>query len=257
MENIVQDFYTELFRSSTFVPKCSMPPYEEPPAILDSEVANPMRSMKKGAAPALDNIPADLLRSGSTTLHTLFAEQFNHYLRLKKILQQWKESKTILLLKEGQREDISNYRPISLLSVVYKSFTKVLPNRVERILDEYQKVEQTGFRKNSSCMDNIHAVSQLIESSREYRLPLALLFVDYKKAFDSVEINAVLNALVQAGVDPAYVHLLEQCLSNTSTFIQLFERKLKISVGKGVRQGDTKSPKLSTAALQYAMLNLD
>ncbi|XGW22067.1 hypothetical protein V3C99_004770 [Haemonchus contortus] len=128
---------------------------------------------------------------------------------------------------------------------------------MERTLDEYQPIEQTGFRKNFSCMDNIQAVTQLIERSREYRLPLALLFVDYKKAFDTVEINAVLNALAQAGVDPAYVHLLEQCISNTSTSIQLFERKLKIPVGKGVRQGDTISPKLFTAALQYAMLNLD
>nr|CDJ90762.1 RNA-directed DNA polymerase (reverse transcriptase) domain containing protein [Haemonchus contortus] len=106
-------------------------------------------------------------------------------------------------------------------------------------------------------MDNIQAVSQLVERIREYHLPLELLFVDYKKAFDYVEINAVLNALVQAGVDPAYVHLLEQCLSNTSTFIQLFEQKMKIPVGKGVRQGDTISPKFFTAALQYAMLNLD
>nr|CDJ88451.1 endonuclease-reverse transcriptase [Haemonchus contortus] len=86
---------------------------------------------------------------------------------------------------------------------------------MERILDEYQPIEQTGFGKNSSRMDNIQAVTQLVERSREYRLPLALLFVDYRKAFDSVEINAVLNALAQAGVDPAYVHLLEQCLSNT------------------------------------------
>ncbi|XGW22066.1 hypothetical protein V3C99_004770, partial [Haemonchus contortus] len=216
-----------------------MPPYEEPPAILKSEVANAIRSMKKGTAPGLDNIPADLLRSGSTALHTLLAEHFNHYLKLKRIPGQWKESKTILLFKKGQREDISNYRPISLLSVVYKSFTKILLNRMERTLDEYQPIEQTGFRKNFSCMDNIQAVTQLIERSREYRLPLALLFVDYKKAFDTVEINAVLNALAQAGVDPAYVHLLEQCISNTSTSIQLFERKLKIPVGKGVRQGDT------------------
>ncbi|XGW34167.1 hypothetical protein V3C99_018187 [Haemonchus contortus] len=128
---------------------------------------------------------------------------------------------------------------------------------MERILDEYQPIEQTRFRKNFSCTGNIQAVTRLIERSREYRLPLALLFVDYKKAFDSVEINAVSNALAQARVDPAYVHLLEQCLSNTSTSIQLFERKLKIPVEKRVRQGDTISPELFTAALQYAMLNLD
>ncbi|XGW30559.1 hypothetical protein V3C99_009484 [Haemonchus contortus] len=215
MENIVQDFYPELFRSSTFVSKCSMPPSEEPPAILKSEVANAIKSMKKGTAPGLGNVPADLLRSGSTALHTLLAEHFNHYLKLKRILEQWKETKTIPLFKKGQREDISNYRPTSLFLVVHKSFTKILLSRMERILDEYQPIEQTGFGKNSSRMDNIQAVTQLVERSREYRLPLALLFVDYRKAFDSVEINAVLNALAQAGVDPAYVHLLEQCLSNT------------------------------------------
>ncbi|XGW17540.1 hypothetical protein V3C99_002272 [Haemonchus contortus] len=78
-----------------------MPPYEEPPAILVSEVANAIRSMKKGTAPGLDNIPADLLRSGSTALHTLLAEHFNHYLRLKRIPQQWKESKPFFFSRKA------------------------------------------------------------------------------------------------------------------------------------------------------------
>ncbi|XGW11225.1 hypothetical protein V3C99_012599 [Haemonchus contortus] len=103
-------------------------------------------------------------------------------------------------------------------------------------------------------MDNIRALSQLTEKNRKYRLPSALLYVNYKKVFDSEEIN-VLNAVVQARVDPAFTHLLEQCLSNTSTFIQLFERTLKVLVGKSERQGDTISPKLLTAALLYAKLN--
>ncbi|VDO77462.1 unnamed protein product [Heligmosomoides polygyrus] len=47
-------------------------------------------------------------------------------------------------------------------------------------------------------MDHIQTVSQLIERSREYHLPLVLVFVDYRKAFDSVEINAILNAFVHA-----------------------------------------------------------
>ncbi|KAK6031302.1 hypothetical protein OSTOST_02545 [Ostertagia ostertagi] len=95
-------------------------------------------------------------------------------------------------------------------------------------------------------MDNIQAVTQLIERSHEYHLPLVLVFVDYKKAFDSVEVNAVLNALTQAGVLPAYIHLLEQCFTNTSTNIQLFDRKMKIPIEKGVRQGDTDIVLVST-----------
>ncbi|EYB81048.1 hypothetical protein Y032_0394g639 [Ancylostoma ceylanicum] len=257
MENIVQQFYTELFRSSTLVPRCPLPPPEDLLPILESEVGQAIKSMKKGTAPGPDNIPADLLRAGSTALHSVLARHFNHYLRKGMIPDQWKESKTILLFKKGQREDIANYRPISLLSVVYKTFTKILLNRMERILDDYQPVEQAGFRKNFSCMDNIQAVTQLIERSREYHLPLVLVFVDYKKAFDSVETNAVLNALAHAGVPSVYIRLLEQCFSDNSTIIQLFDRKLKIPIERGVRQGDTISPKLFTAALQYAMSELD
>ncbi|XGW34317.1 hypothetical protein V3C99_018290 [Haemonchus contortus] len=92
-------------------------------------------------------------------------------------------------------------------------------------------------------MESIQAVTQLIARSQEYRLPLALLFVDYKKAIDSVEINAVSNALAQAVVDSAYVHLLEQCLSNTSTSIQLFERKLKRAEHDYQNHFETKSEK--------------
>ncbi|EYB98423.1 hypothetical protein Y032_0131g1614 [Ancylostoma ceylanicum] len=127
---------------------------------------------------------------------------------------------------------------------------------MERILDDYQPVEQAGFRKNS-CMDNMQAVTQLTERSREYHLPLVLVFVDYKKTLDSVETNAVLNASAYTGIPSVYIRLLEQCFSNNSTIIQLFDRKLKIPIERGVRQGDTISPKLFTAALLYAMSELD
>ncbi|KAK6031965.1 hypothetical protein OSTOST_01866 [Ostertagia ostertagi] len=49
---------------------------------------------------------------------------------------------------------------------------------------------------------------------------------------------------------PAYIQLLEQCFSNTTTTIQLLDRKIKIPIQKGVRQDDTISPKLFMAALQ-------
>ena len=49
-------------------------------------------------------------------------------------------------------------------------------------------------------MDHIQTVSRVIEVCREYRLPLVLTFVDYEKAFDSVETNAILSALVDQGV---------------------------------------------------------
>ncbi|EYC30868.1 hypothetical protein Y032_0004g1820 [Ancylostoma ceylanicum] len=190
-------------------------------------------------------------------MRKLLADHFNCYLEAGTIHNQWKCSKTVLIFKKGDKKDIGNYRPIALLPIPYKLFLKIILNRLEVTLDAYQPTEQAGFRKGFCCMDHIHTVVQLIERCREYTKPIVLTFIDYQKAFDSVETNVVLNALLQAGVDSAYVIILEQCNVGIVTTIQLFDKKLRIPIEKGVRQSDTISPKLFTSALQYAMSRLN
>ncbi|KAK6762741.1 hypothetical protein RB195_023448 [Necator americanus] len=116
-------------------------------------------------------------------------------------------------------------------------------------LDEAQPQEQAGFRQGFSCLDHIQTVSRVIDFCLEYHLPLVLTFIDYEKAFDSVETNAILSALVDQGVEASYVRILANCYDRCTTRIQLFHRPLTIPIGKGGRQGDTISPKLFTAAL--------
>ncbi|CAD6185753.1 unnamed protein product [Caenorhabditis auriculariae] len=132
------------------------------------------------------------------------------YDEIFKIPEQWKVSKTILIPKKGDLTDLNNFRPISLLSVVYKLFTKIIVNRLEKKLDDFQPPSQAGFRRNFCCLDHIHTLTQVVERHREYHLPLALAFVDYRKAFDSVEINAILNSLVAAGIPTKYIDLIEK-----------------------------------------------
>ncbi|CAD6200156.1 unnamed protein product [Caenorhabditis auriculariae] len=199
-----------------------------------------IRKLKVGTAVGPDNISSELLKAGGDSLYRLLARHFSKYLSEASIPEQWKTSKTILIPKKGDLTDLNNFRPISLLSVVYKLFTKVI----------------VGFRRNYSCLDHIHALTQVVERHREHQMPFALAFVDYYKAFDSVEINAVLNALVSAGVATKYVELIANSNEGTSTTIQLFDKKLSIPIRKGVRQGDTISPKLFSTALEDAMRQL-
>ncbi|KAL6735809.1 hypothetical protein ANCDUO_07429 [Ancylostoma duodenale] len=103
MENIVQEVYTDLFRSSTLVPRCSKLPIEYRPPTLESEVAQAIKNVKKGTALGPDNITADLLRAENTALYSVLTELSNHYLKKGMIPDQWKKSKTVLLFKKGQR----------------------------------------------------------------------------------------------------------------------------------------------------------
>ena len=84
-------------------------------------------------------------------MHKLLADHFTSYLEAGIIPDQWKSSKTVLIFKKGDKEDIENYRPIALLSIPYKLFTKIILNRLETTLDEYQPIEQAGFRKGFCC----------------------------------------------------------------------------------------------------------
>ena len=80
-----------------------------------------------------------------------------------KIFMEQKEAKVILLHKNGDIVDIKIYRPISLLSHLYKILTKITQRMIKTVLDEHQPREQAGFRKGFSTSDHlyIHSINSL------------------------------------------------------------------------------------------------
>ena len=74
----------------------------------------------------------------------------NKCLKEEKISDDWINAEVIILFKKGDISNIENYRPISLLSQMYKLFTRTIANRLTNKLDSYQPVEQAGFRKGYS-----------------------------------------------------------------------------------------------------------
>ncbi|KAK6740639.1 hypothetical protein RB195_008854 [Necator americanus] len=258
MEKIIYDFYSDLFDS-----RAHLPPHHLRedghviPAVLPSEIRHAIMSVRNRTAAGPDRIKPEHLKNLPPVLINTLARIFTRYLSECKVPKQWKTSKTVLLYKKGDPHDIGNYRPICLLSVIYKLFTRVILNRIEKVLDEGQPCEQAGFRKGFSTIDHIHTVSRLIEVSREYKMPLCLTFIDLKKAFDSVETEAVVEALDNQGVPTQYIKVLRELYSNFTTGISPFYKNIIIDVKRGVRQGDTISPKIFTATLENAMRKLE
>ena len=258
MEAVCKEFYTDLLSSKRKVPPPALPESSDKPLpVLISEVRCAIQEMDVGKAPGKDGVTAEILKIGGHRLWKELAERFSRYLELKRIPRVWKVSKTILLHKKGEKEDLKNYRSICLLSQIYKVFTKIITKRITSILDEQQPREQAGFRKGYSTRDHLFCLTQILERSREYKLPLCIVFVDFEKAFDSVELNAVLQSLAEQGVQREYIELLRNANTNCTTEVTLFANPISIPVGKGVKQGDTISPKLFSACLEMVMRKMN
>nr|CDJ89444.1 RNA-directed DNA polymerase (reverse transcriptase) domain containing protein [Haemonchus contortus] len=88
-------------------------------------------------------------------------------------------------------------------------------------------------------------------------MPLCLTFIDLKKAFDTVETEAVIDALGNQDVPTQYIRMLRELYDNFTTRISPFYKEVIINVKRGVRQGDTISPKLFSAALENIMRHLE
>ncbi|KAK6743985.1 hypothetical protein RB195_010967 [Necator americanus] len=241
MEKIIYDFYSDLFDSHVHLPPHHLREDGQViPEVLPSEIRYTIMSVRNRTAPGPDRIRPEHLKSLPPVLINTLARLFTRYLSECKVPKQWKTSKTVLLYKKGDPHDIGNYSPICLLPVIYKLFTRVILNRIEKVLDEGQPCEQAGFRKGFSTIDHIHTVSKLIE-----------------KAFDSVETKAVVEALDNQGVPTQYIKVLRELYSNFTTGISPFYKNIIIEVKRRVRQGDTISPKIFTATLENAMRKLE
>ncbi|KAK6762442.1 hypothetical protein RB195_023239 [Necator americanus] len=88
-------------------------------------------------------------------------------------------------------------------------------------------------------------------------MPLCLTFIDLKKTFDSVETEAVVEALDNQGISIQYIKVLRELYSNFTTGMSPFYKNNIIDVKRGVRQGDTISPKILIATLENAMRKLE
>lgn len=182
---------------------------------------------------------------------------FNECLQRKEMPNKWLVSSLILLFKKGDKYDLKNYRPISLLCVFYKLYMGIIAKRIEKSLDSEQPVEQAGFRRNYSTCDHIFVLKHLLNYSIEYNFDTILLFVDFEKAFDNILTEAILTTLEQANISNEYIQIVKNVYGRSEMVITLEGRSEKIKLEKGLKQGDVTSSMLFNAVLEYMFRTLD
>ncbi|CAH8530029.1 unnamed protein product [Schistosoma rodhaini] len=169
-----------------------------PPTIEEVKMA--IRQIKSGKAAGPDTIPAEALKSDIEITANMLHLPFKKIGEEEQMPANWKEGYLIKIPKKGDLSKCENYRGISLLSVLGNVFNRVLLNRMKDAIDNQLQDQQAGFRKDRSCTDQIATLRIIVEQSVEWNSSLYINFIDFEKAFDSVDRRTLWKLLRHYGV---------------------------------------------------------
>ena len=93
----------------------------------------------------------------------------------------WRKTIIKVLYKSGDSKLPQNYRPIASIPILYKLFSRLLYNRLEKMLDPEQHMDQAGFRKGRSTVDHLFTIVMIQEISDEWKVPIWRSAIDFKK----------------------------------------------------------------------------
>ncbi|CAI5968111.1 unnamed protein product [Closterium sp. NIES-65] len=116
---------------------------------------------------------------------------------------------TVLLHKKGEKDLLTNYRPITLLTTVYKVLARVLANRLKRELHHIISREQHGFIPGRSLADAVAVVADAIEAADNDGEDWYLLHVDFQKAYDTVLRPFLFGTLGKLGLPARFIKWAE------------------------------------------------
>jgi hypothetical protein len=169
-----------------------------------------------------------------------------------KVPVSWKQAKLVALHKKGDPALPDNYRGITLLDVSGKVFVTVLHQRIRQHLCNQLLDCQYGFRPGKGTGGAMFNMRRLVEVAREWGAPLHAAFVDFRKAFDSVNRDTLWCLLAARGVAPKLVALAKElytgnqaCTSVGGTTSDWFDMRT------GVRQGCPMSPTLFNVFIDF------
>jgi hypothetical protein len=227
-------------------------PFVPEPSASDVEVA--VGKLKRYKSPGVDQIPAELIQAGGETLCSEIRKLIKLIWNKEKLPHQWKGSIMVPIHKKGDKTDCSNYRGISLLSASYKILSNILLTRLTPYAGEITGDHQCGFWRNRSTTDQILYIWQVLEKKWEYNGTVHQLFIDFKKAYDSVRREVLYNILIEFRIPRKLDGLIKMCLNETYSAVRTGKYQSdKFPIQNGLKQGDVLSPLLFNFALEYAI----
>ena len=212
------------------------------------EIGKILKSMALKFSSGWDNIPQKIIKSSPFNIIHALSHIFNLSIIEGVFPDKMKVAKVIPIFKKDSKTDVANYRPISLLTVFSKILERLIYNRMNCFLKKcdilYEK--QFGFRKKHSTSHATAYLSSKLYTTLDNTEKSVCIFMDLSKAFDTINIDIMLEKLNHYGVRGVAKNWFSSYLKGRKQFVLINGKKSETmcDILHGVPQGSILGPLL-------------
>ena len=217
--------------------------------ISKEEVLLAVRKIKNKKAAGPDGIIGELLKYGckSDLFVSFFVRFFNSLFDKGVYPEQWTESIVLTLYKKGDVNNPHNYRGISLSDASSKLYSTIINLRLQEWVTEHNITGefQAGFKRDYSTIDHMFTLMAFIQKQFSLNRKLYVAFIDFEKAFDTVNRSILWPILLKTGIKGKLFRSIKSMYHNVKARIRCGGKLTDyINCTSGVKQGDVCSPVL-------------
>ena len=185
-------------------------------SVEEQEVVKLVNNLSTHKSSSVKNVSSRVLKDAFQALSDKVTYMFNVALSTGNFPRLWKRAKVVPLPKEGDRRDVNNLRPVSLLPLPGKLLEKVIHTRISQHLGQYNLLSenQGGFREKNSTINIIANMTDNIFSAINRKQLTIATFIDFKKAFDTVDNEILLKKLQLIGIKGLPLKILDSYMTD-------------------------------------------
>ena len=204
------------------------------------ELGQTLKQMKNGKCPGVDGFPAEFFKLFWGKLKFFILRGLNYAYRVGEMSTTLRTC-IISCLPKGDkpREYLKNWRPISLLSVLYKLASATIANRLKKVLSILISKSQTGFMSGRFIGESTRLTYDIMHYVDKNNLQGMLMLIDFQKAFDSVSWSFLSNVLDFFNFGKSFCKWINVFNNNIqASILQSGFLSKFFSIQRGCRQGD-------------------
>lgn len=212
--------------------------------ITNNEILYTLKKMKNNKSPGSDGFTAEFFKFFYNDLVSFIRRSLNQGFQTGELsISQRQGIITCIPKGDKPKQFLGNWRPISLLNVIYKIASGCIAERLKRVLFSIVSEDQTGFISGRYIGENTRLIYDIMQYTDLQNIPGLLLMIDFEKAFDTISWHYIDKVLSFFNFGESFIKWIKVFRQNTaSSILQNGWLSDFLTVSRGCRQGDPLSP---------------